>query len=74
MSKDLNMSDPATEFAKIYTMLTEIQQDNIKLHWDNLALQQHIIQLCDMQSTHAVTAASQTKSLKISLLDKFDGN
>ena len=49
------MSDPATEFAKIYTLLTEIQQDNIKLRQDNLALQQHIIQLREVQSTHTVT-------------------
>ncbi len=68
------MADPSTEFAKIYALLTEIQQDNVKLRRDNLALQQHIIQLREIQSTHAVTTALQPKSLKISLPDKFDGN
>ena len=74
MSEDLTMSDPSVEFSKIYALLTEIQQDNRKLHQDNMTLQQHIIQLCEVQSIRTIPTVSQPKSLKVSLPDKFDGN
>ena len=68
------MSDPTVKIVKIYTLLTELQWDNVKLCQDNLALQQLIAQLREAQSTRAVITSSPPVPLKVSLPDKFDGN